>query len=79
MRDTSSQIHEKYFYFIEKITKCFYGYSIVVNQIEDVKMAKLEIKKYYKKNLVTFTQQIILLLPLEEGEFVTLLGPKWLW
>lgn len=40
--------------------------SIVVSQIEDVKMAKLEIK-ILQKNLVTFTQQIILLLPLKKA------------
>lgn len=40
--------------------------SIVVSQIEDVKMAKLEIKNI-TKNLVTFTQQIILLLPLKKA------------
>ena len=49
--------------------------SIVVSQIEDVKMAKLEIKNitkkfgdFYAANNITFTA--------EEGEFVTLLGPS---
>ena len=49
--------------------------SIVVSQIEDVKMAKLEIKNitkkfgdFYAANSITFTA--------EEGEFVTLLGPS---
>ena len=41
--------------------------SIVVSQIEDVKMAKLENKKILQKILVTFTQQIILLLPLKKA------------
>ena len=49
--------------------------SIVVSQIEDVKMAKLEIKNitkkfgdFYAANNITFTA--------EEGDFVTLLGPS---
>ena len=49
--------------------------SIVVSQIEDVKMAKLEIK-ILQKNLVTFYAANNITFTAEEGEFVTLLGPS---
>ena len=76
MRDLHHKFIKKYFLFLlKKITKCFMVTSIVVSQIEDVKMAKLEIKNitkkfgdFYAANNITFTA--------EEGEFVTLLGPS---